>query len=74
MKTKLTITVDEELLPRAKRYARRRGVSLSSLIESALRDLTGENARGSFSERWRGTMALAERGDERYRALSEKHR
>ena len=35
MKQKLTITVDAELLPLAKRYARSRGVSLSSLIEQS---------------------------------------
>jgi post-segregation antitoxin (ccd killing protein) len=39
MKQKLTITVDGELVPMAKRYARSRGVSLSSLIETELRDL-----------------------------------
>ena len=36
MKTKLTITVDPEVVPAAKRYARSQGVSLSSLIEGAL--------------------------------------
>lgn len=35
-KTKLTVTIDSEVLPRAKEYARTRGVSLSSLIEDAL--------------------------------------
>ncbi|MCZ0954867.1 MAG: DUF6364 family protein [Rhodospirillaceae bacterium] len=43
MKTKLTITVDSELLPRAKQYARSRGVSLSSLIEASLREVAGED-------------------------------
>jgi hypothetical protein len=73
MKTKLTITVDEDVIPRAKRYARRRGVSLSSLIEASLRDMMGDDAQVSFSERWRGALALAERDDERFRALSEKY-
>ena len=43
MKQKLTITVDAELLPAAKRYARSRGVSLSSLVEQSLREMAGEN-------------------------------
>ena len=73
MKTKLTITVDEDLVPRAKRYARRRGVSLSSLIESALREMADDQDVQSFSERWRGSMVLAERDDERYKALLEKY-
>ena len=37
-KTKLTVTIDSEVLPRAKEYARAQGVSLSALIEEALRE------------------------------------
>ena len=73
MKTKLTVTVDRDLLPQAKRYARERGVSLSSLIESALRELASEPGP-SFSQRWRGALEPAERDDERYNALMEKYR
>lgn len=72
MKTKLTITVDAELLPRAKRYARSQGVSLSSLIEAGLRDLAGAES-ASFSERWRGEFRAADRDDVRYEALAEKY-
>lgn len=71
MKKKLTITVDEELLPRAKRYARARGVSLSSIIEGSLRDLAGDEA--SFVERWSGRFEPSDRDDERYHALAEKY-
>jgi len=53
MKQKLTIPMDAELLPIAKRYARARGVSLSSLIEQSLREVVGEQA-SSFAARWRG--------------------
>ena len=42
MKQKLTVTVDADLLPVAKRYARSRGVSLSSLVEQSLREMAGE--------------------------------
>lgn len=72
MKKKLTITVDEELIPRAKRHARRQGVSLSSIIEASLRRITEGTPEG-FSERWRGRFEPACRDDERYRALSEKY-
>jgi len=72
MKTKLTITVEANLVPRAKRYARRRGVSLSSLIEEALRDMAAGEAP-SFAERWRGRFEPASRDDERFRALAEKY-
>jgi hypothetical protein len=72
MKKKLTVTVDEKLIPRAKLYARRRGVSVSSLIEDALRRLTDGGGPG-FVERWRGAFEAVEEGDERYRALAEKY-
>lgn len=72
MKTKLTVTVDSDTLPRAKRYARSRGVSLSSLIDAALREMaTHESA--SFVERWSGAFEPAKREDARYEALSEKY-
>lgn len=73
MKTKLTITIDRDLVPRAKRYARRKGVSLSSLIERALEEMTQGGGSVSFVDQWRGSMALAERDDERYRQLREKY-
>jgi post-segregation antitoxin (ccd killing protein) len=53
MKQKLTITVDADLVPAAKRYARSRGVSLSSLVEQSLREMAGE-ITPSFASRWRG--------------------
>ena len=72
MKQKLTITVEGELVPKAKRYARSRGVSLSSLIETELRGLvSGESA--SFASRWRGGFEPAEREDARYEALARKY-
>ena len=72
MKKKLTITIDEDLLPRAKRYARARGVSLSSLIEDALRQMS-EEVEGSFVDRWRGRFKPSARDDDRFRALAEKY-
>ena len=72
MKSKLTITVDSELVPRAKRYAQARGVSLSSLIEVSLREMAGENTP-SFASRWRGRFKPARRGDGRYAALARKY-
>ena len=73
MKQKLTITVDVDLLPIAKRYARSRDVSLSSLIEQSLREVPGQHAP-SFSSRWRGKFRVAEREDDpRYDALARKY-
>ena len=72
MKQKLTITVDGELVPKAKRYARSRGVSLSSLIETELRDLVSGEAP-SFASRWRGGFEPAVREGSRYEALAKKY-
>ncbi len=73
MKQKLTITVDADLLPLAKRYARSRGVSLSSVIEQSLREVAGEHAP-SFASRWRGEFHAAHReNDPRYDALARKY-
>lgn len=72
MKKKLTITIEEALIPRAKRYARRQGVSLSSLIEDALARMA-EGGEAGFVERWRGAFEGVAEGDARYRALAEKY-
>ena len=72
MKTKLTVTIDEELIPRAKDYARSKGVSLSQVIEGALRELAAAD-RPSFAEKWRGKLRAARRDDDRYRRLAEKY-
>ena len=72
MKQKLTITVDADLIPIAKRYARSQGVSLSSLIERSLREVAGEYG-SSFASRWRGKFRAAERDDPRYDALAKKY-
>ncbi len=72
MKRKLTLTVDEELIPVAKRYARSRGMSLSSLVESSLREATEQRSQ-TFAARWRGRFRPAEREDPRYDALAKKY-
>ena len=72
MKKKLTITVDEELIPLAKRYARSRGLSLSLVIEQSLREVTRQE-KPSFSSRWRGKFRPSERDDPRYQTLARKY-
>jgi post-segregation antitoxin (ccd killing protein) len=72
VKKKLTVTIDEDLLPQAKRYARARGVSLSQLIESALREMAIADY-ASFSQRWRGRFAPARQDDDRYKRLAKKY-
>lgn len=71
MKTKVTITIDEDLVRLAKRYARAQGMSLSEVVEDALRRLAVDE-RESFSRRWRGKFQPARRNDPRYDALAKK--
>lgn len=72
MKTKLTLTIDEDLIPRAKRYAEARGDSLSGLVEKALQGLT--QTKGiSFSEQWRGKFEPSRRASIRYKTLSRRY-
>jgi len=72
MKAKLTISVDEHVVPQAKRYARRHGTSLSGLIEQALRDASASDVP-AFSTRWRGRFKAARRTDQRYQLLAKKY-
>ena len=72
MKRRLTIPVDDELLLRAKQYARSRDVSLSSLIEASLREMAVEDTP-SFAVRWRGRFEAARRNNARYETLAQKY-
>ncbi len=71
MKAKLTVTIDEALIPRAKKAARIQGRSLSQLIEHALRRTVLES-RDSFSARWQGRFVPGQLEDERYKALAKR--
>lgn len=44
MNTKLTLTIEQSVIEKAKRYARKRERSLSDLIENYLKTLTGGSA------------------------------
>ncbi|HZV69231.1 MAG TPA: DUF6364 family protein [Saprospiraceae bacterium] len=47
MTTKLTLSVEKEVVEKAKLYAKRTGRSLSEIIEGFLETLTSENAQKS---------------------------
>lgn len=73
MKTKVTVSIDEELIPRARQSARRKGISLSELVEASLRSVTEERETASFSQRWRGKFQPAGGDDERSKALAKRY-
>ena len=72
MKRKLTVAVDAELVEQAKKRARSRGVSLSSLIEESFRKMARDHSE-PFASRWRGRFRAAGRGGPLYDSLAEKY-
>ncbi len=72
MKTKLNLTIDEELVPLTKEYAKKRSKSVSGLVESLLREIVAADEM-SFSQKWRGKFAISEREDARWKALKERY-
>ncbi|HEX3130605.1 MAG TPA: DUF6364 family protein [Thermoanaerobaculia bacterium] len=70
MATKLTLKLDQEAIERAKRYADRRGLSLSKLVESYFLGLTEleeplqETPKGDMAE-LAGVLKGLEIGDPR---------
>ncbi len=46
MKTKLTLTVEKDIIEQAKEYAKNTGVSLSELIQDYLTRITGKTEKG----------------------------
>lgn len=73
MKTKLTLSLDEHLVPVAKEFARAQGVSLSQMIEVSLRTMVHASREGAFSRRWRGALRPARKNTPRYRTLAQRY-
>jgi hypothetical protein len=69
MSTKLTLTVEKDVIERAKSYAKKTGRSLSELIENYLDDLTREQGNEKLmSPRLRkivGSVKLPKNFDEK---------
>ncbi|MFA6292084.1 MAG: DUF6364 family protein [Victivallales bacterium] len=72
MKNKLTVTVERELIPKAKAYAKQHGTSLSEIIEETFKKLSDRRG-ASFSDRWRGKFTVARKNEHRFKKLSEKY-
>jgi len=72
MKTKLNLTIDEELVPLSKAFAKKHGKSVSELVETLLREVVAAN-EPTFSEKWRGKFSVVEKPDPRYAALKQRY-
>lgn len=74
MTTKLTLTVEKEIIEKAKKYAKDTDRSLSEIIESYLESMVSENkppaALSSKLKKLNGSIKLPKDFDER-KALSE---
>lgn len=77
MKHRVTITLDRDMIIKAKRMAHRRGTSLSGFVASSLqaslreRDTSDQN----FAQRWAGKFSVRTSPDidARLEALKSKH-
>ncbi|MGF1668875.1 MAG: DUF6364 family protein [Balneolaceae bacterium] len=78
MKKKLTLTIDETVTEKAKRLAKREGISVSEMIERYLRDKTAEESGwkpkpGSRTSELLGSLTLPEEYREKnYKKIKEK--
>lgn len=79
MTTKLTLTVEKEVIERAKSYAKASGRSLSELIEQYLDTITQENKQQKISPKLKklvGAVKLPKNFDEKKELqsyLEKKH-
>ncbi len=67
--SKLTLSVDDRVVSRAKRYARRRGVSISAMVEAYLAAIAEPAAPSAAKtpvlDQMRGMLKKADLGDYR---------
>lgn len=77
MKKKLTLTIDESVTEKAKRLARREGISVSEMVEQYLAEKTTQDQewkpeKGSLTERLLGCVKLpAGTESEDYKTLKQ---
>ena len=72
MKSKLTITVDKEVVTKAKSRAKMSGKSLSAVIEDLLRSEQAKH-EPTFAERWAGKFVPAKKKTARYKYLAKRY-
>jgi hypothetical protein len=79
MTTKLTLTVEKDIIDRAKVYAKKTGRSLSEIIQNYLATITDEHVQAEMSPKLKnivGSVKLPDDFDEKLelqQALERKH-
>ena len=72
MKTKLNLTIEKELVRNSKEYARKKGISVSKLIETLLKENINESDT-SFVKKWQGKFKIDSKEEDRYKKLEERY-
>lgn len=73
MKTKLNLTIDSDLVPRSKIFAKRRGKSVSELVEELLKKIISDENK-SFTSKWKGSLSISQNEDVRTEYLKERYK
>jgi len=73
MKVKLTLTIDETLIPTAKRYAETKGISLSQVVENSLKQMALRTSSARFGRKWMGAFETSRKDSPRYRLLAKRY-
>ncbi len=71
MKAKLNLTIDEDLVPQSKEYARSKSISVSQLVEQLLRAVTQKQSP-TFTSKWRGKFKVSKRTGPRFDKLQKR--
>jgi len=82
MNTKLTLTIEQTIIKKAKKYARQKGRSLSDIIENYLKIITKDEAKSDIeitplTKSLKGSFKAPDNFDYKKqlsRGLSEKYR
>jgi len=72
VKTKLNLTINSKLIPRSKLFAKKKGKSVSQLVEELL-EKELEKDKINFTDKWLGELNLIEGEDARFKYLKERY-
>ncbi len=71
MKTRLNLTLDQDLILLSKEHAQSKGMSVSEFVEELLRKAIVDDG-STFSEKWRGKFNEAGKQGPRHERLKER--
>lgn len=72
MKTKLNLTIKSKLIPRSKQYAKKKGKSVSQLVEELLEKALDQD-KTNFTEKWLGKIRTTGKKDDRFEYLKNRY-